>query len=107
MFAHHQESLDRIRVLLAARLSDNLVTMYAFGSRTRGDHGQNSDFDVLVIVKKRNPEVEAVSIDSFLEDEAENGVPFDPVIKSLASFELEREHHTPFYENVMRDGVMV
>lgn len=81
--------------------------MYAFGSRIRGDHDRRSDFDILVIVKKKNPKVEAVIIDAFLEDEAESGISFDPVIKSLASFELERKHNTPFYENVVRDGVFV
>lgn len=107
MFAHHRASLSRIGALLRERLVDNFVSMYAFGSRVRGDHDQRSDFDVLVVVKKRNPTAEAVIMDTFLEHEAESGISFDPVIKSLASFELEREHNTPFYENVVRDGVLV
>ena len=106
MFLHHKSSLSRISALLEARLSDNFAGMYAFGSRVRRDHDTNSDFDVLVIVKK-NPEVEAAIVDTFLDEEAENGMSFDPVTKSLACFELEGEHNTPFYENVVRDGVMV
>ena len=107
MFAHHKASLNRIGALLRERLGGNFVSMYAFGSRVRGDHDERSDFDVLVVVKKKKPTAEAVIIDTFLEDEVESGVSFDPVIKSLASFELERKHNTPFYENIVRDGVPV
>jgi predicted nucleotidyltransferase len=107
VFPHHKSSLGRISSRLAATLTDNFVGMYAFGSRVRGDHDQNSDFDVLVIVRNKNPKVESIIVDIFLEEEAENGISFDPVIKSLACFELEKEHNTPFYENVVRDGVMV
>ena len=107
MFTHHKKSLNRISALLKAKLPGNFVAMYAFGSRARGDHGQESDFDVLVIVEKRVPQVEVVIIDLFLKDEIENGMSFDPVIKTLASFELEKKYHTPFYENVIREGMMV
>ena len=107
MFPHHKAALGRIGALLRQRLGDSFVSMYAFGSRVRGDHDCGSDFDVLVVVKKRNPTTEGVIIDTFLEDEAESGVSFDPVIKSLATFELERKHNTPFYQNVVRDGVPV
>ena len=84
-----------------------LEGIYAFGSRVRGDHGAESDLDLLVVVAKRTPAVERAVIDSCVDEELRSGIPFDPVIKDSASFALERRYHSPFYENVSREGIAV
>jgi predicted nucleotidyltransferase len=81
--------------------------MYAFGSRARGDHDAWSDFDVLVVVRDRSPEIESGVIGIIVDEELEAGLNFTPVIKDVTAFELEKRHHTPFYENVTREGVLV
>lgn len=39
------------------RLGDRLHRIVLFGSRARGDAQDNSDYDVLIIVDRRSPEV--------------------------------------------------
>ncbi len=105
MFSHEKTALERISLSLKKKYPKNLVSVYAFGSRVRGDHASGSDFDVLVIVKNRSTEVEDAIVDVFVKEEMKSGLSFDPVIKSLSSFELEKRHHTPFFENIEQEGI--
>jgi predicted nucleotidyltransferase len=107
-----RQALARVAAAIRARLESGgddvrLEGIYAFGSRARGDHAGESDVDLLVVVGERTPEVERAVIDSCVAEELRSGVPFDPVIKNSASFALERRHHTPFYENIAREGIAV
>jgi predicted nucleotidyltransferase len=81
--------------------------MYAFGSRVRGDHMEGSDFDVLVIVHQRTVAIEEAIMEVFVEEEIRSGISFDPVIKTAHSFELEKQLHTPFFENIQKEGIQV
>lgn len=112
MYTPTRQALARVATTIRARLENNpgdvrLEAIYAFGSRVRGDHGGESDLDLLVVVGERNPEVERAVIDSCVEEELRSGIPFDPVIKDSASFALERRYHSPFYENVAREAIPV
>ena len=49
MYSHEKTVLEK---------EGNIVSVYAFGSRVRGDHAEGSDFDILVIVKNRSIAVE-------------------------------------------------
>lgn len=86
-------------------LSDRIVMAYAFGSRVRGDYKEWSDFDVLVVVKDKTPELEAEIISIFVDHEMKNGLSFTPVIKDIETFEMEKRFKTPFFENIMKEGV--
>lgn len=58
MYAYKKQILKRIAGKLKGRIPDRIVSIHAFGSRVRGNHDRWSDFDVLVVVKDRDPEVE-------------------------------------------------
>ena len=107
MYAHTRQAVTRVGAAIRARLKNDVGGIYAFGSRVRGDHAGESDLDLLVVVRQRSREVERAIIDSCVEEELGSGIAFDPVIKDSASFALERRYHTPFYENVSRDGIAV
>lgn len=81
--------------------------MYAFGSRVRGDHSGWSDFDILIVVRDKNPEIESGIVDVVVDEEMAEGVNFTPVIKDVRSFKLEEKHHSPFYERVTEEGVLL
>ena len=104
--------MTRVGAAIRARLESSraearIEGIYAFGSRVRGDHRGESDLDLLVVVAERGPEVVRAVVDSCVEEELRSGIPFDPVIKDSASFALERRHHSPFYENVSREGIAI
>ena len=105
VFEYARKSLEKISATLRKAFPDRIVSITAFGSRVRGDHTGESDFDVLVVVENRSPELEDRILSVFVEEEMRSGVSFDPLIKSLESFELEKRYGTAFYENITSEGV--
>ena len=105
MYNHERDILRNITARLRGRFAEKIRGVYAFGSRVRGDHDERSDFDVLIVVKDRTPEIESEIMDIFVEEELKSGVIFSPVIKDSTAFEKEKTFHTPFYENIQREGV--
>jgi predicted nucleotidyltransferase len=105
VFSHTRAALGRFASELRDTLPDLVVSVRAFGSRVRGDHRGDSDMDILVIVRRRTVEVERVIIDLCVEHERHSGVSLDPVIKDETTFERERRHHSPFFENVSRESI--
>lgn len=107
MFAYEKILLQRISDKLRREFPGRIDSVHAFGSRVRGDHDVWSDFDVLVVVKDKDPQLESAIIGIFVDEEMKAGASFSPVIKDRRAFELEKQHHTPFYDAVVREGVPV
>jgi predicted nucleotidyltransferase len=107
MYAHEKGSLGRITKSLREQFPNRITGVYAFGSRARGDHGEWSDFDILVIVKDRDPLIEEAIISSFVEEELRSGLMFTPLIKDQRAFEAEKRFNTPFYENLTKEGIVL
>jgi predicted nucleotidyltransferase len=107
MYAHQKETLRRISSRLRERFHEDIVSVYAFGSRVRGDHDERSDFDVLVVVKRKNPALEDKIMTIFVEEEIESGISFIPVIKDCGAFDLERKYNSPFYNNIKKEGIPI
>lgn len=107
MYAYEKSILNRITVSLRKQLSERIIAVYAFGSKARGDYGEWSDFDVLVVVKDREPLIENKIMGIFVEEEFRSGMIFTPVIKDLKAFENEKSLKTPFYENIMKEGILL
>jgi predicted nucleotidyltransferase len=105
MNAREREALNRIIKGLRKQFPRRIREVYAFGSKARGDHGEWSDFDVLVVVKDRNPSIEEAIISVFVDEELRTGLLFTPLVKDLKAFESEKKFSTPFYENLVREGI--
>ena len=66
MHFHEKRTLEKISSTLKKKLHGDIIAIYAFGSRVRGDHREGSDFDILVIVKNRTLKIEeTISIPIF------------------------------------------
>lgn len=105
MYKHEKKILEQIARVLRERLPEAIISIYAFGSRVRGDHGEGSDFDVLVVVDGKTPAMEKEVVDVFVEEEMKTGIAFAPVIKDIKAFDAERRFNSPFYQNIMNEGV--
>jgi len=105
MFSHDLKSLSLLSSLLRERMGADIESIHVFGSRARGDNDDRSDFDILIVVKDRNPSKEAAIIDTIVDFEMERGLSLTPLLKDAASFALERAHNAPFYRNIQREGV--
>lgn len=75
-----------------------------FGSQARGDQSSDSDWDILIIIDKDKVSLaENAAITYPLVMVGWNyGVEINPILYTKG--EWERNRHTPFYENVERDG---
>ena len=105
MYAHEKRALNGITKSLRERFPERVRGVYVFGSRARGDHSEWSDFDVLIVVKDRDPLIEEAIISCFVEEELRSGLIFTPLIKDQKAFEFEKRFNTPFYENLTREGI--
>lgn len=107
MFINEKNSLIRVTSQLRETFKERLKVVIAYGSRVRGDFHGESDLDVLVVVEGLSVDDEIKIIKFFSEEEDRTGIPYEPVIKSLAVFEKERLYKTGFYRNIMKEGVIL
>ncbi|MEJ5361745.1 MAG: nucleotidyltransferase domain-containing protein [Spirochaetota bacterium] len=105
MLPIEKEVLETISAILKNKFGSRVVGIYAFGSRVRGDFSFDSDFDVLIVVDNKTPEVEREIISIIVDEEMKYNLSFSPLIKDATSFEYEKLYHSPFYENVVKEGI--
>jgi predicted nucleotidyltransferase len=76
-----------------------------FGSRARGDARKDSDWDVLILLDKDR--VTPADIDEISYPIRELGWQIDEMINPImfTTKEWEAKSFTPFYKNVMKEGV--
>jgi uncharacterized protein len=107
MFAFEKKAIKRITEKMKKVLGTELITIIAFGSRVRGDFSQESDFDILVVVKKRT----FAAIDTinhlFMNEEEKAGIPFSVIVKGVDLFEKEKVYKTAFYRNIKEEGIVL
>ena len=100
--------LARVKRELQALYGTRLKRVVLYGSRARGDHGPESDYDILVVLEgpvERWPEQKKLcDLASNIEWEA--GGKGAPVALSLkAMTEEQMQQRTGFMHNVRLDGV--
>jgi len=105
MYTYPEEQLRHITRILKNRFPKRVLSVYAFGSRIRGEYHEWSDFDVLIIVRDKTPALETEIIGIIVDEEMKMGLSFAPVIKDIEAFEMEKKHHSPFYEAIMKEGI--
>ena len=105
MFTYEKKILGKIIGNLRERFHERIVAVYAFGSKVRGDDGEWSDFDVLIVVNNRDPSIEDEIMNIFVKEELKSGLMFTPLIKDQKAFESEKNLRTPFYENIAHEGL--
>lgn len=95
---------------LQEREGDNLLRVILFGSVARGDAGEDSDIDVLVLVKKGNgldllDRIVEISVEADLEA-GEYRTHLSPLAYGLEEFN-EKQYVIPFFRNIEKDGVVL
>jgi predicted nucleotidyltransferase len=53
--------------IVKKRLKNNLKKIILFGSHARGDYNDSSDYDILVIVDKKNKSIQDIILDACVE----------------------------------------
>ena len=114
----HNRELDEIRERLLyvfleklqKQESDNLLRVVLFGSVARGDAGEDSDVDVLVLVKDgKGLELLDRIVEASVEADLEAGEyrsHLSPLAYGLEEF-TERQDVVPIFRNIEKDGIVL
>ena len=88
---------------LRQRLGSHLQQILLFGSRARGDAHDGSDYDMLVVVDRRTPELRAMILEVESQLMEHYGALVATVLRSEA--EWQQTQGFPLARNIAREGV--
>ncbi len=94
-----------IKLIFGNALSKVIV----YGSYARGDYRDNSDVDVMILVKISDEEIKKYSnqvSDCAFEYFMEYGLDISPVVKNEEHFEYWVDN-LPYYRNVRKEGIVI
>lgn len=84
---------------------DSAAVVILYGSRAKGNEHTESDWDILVLTDYPvDLKMERKFRDNLYELELETGEPFSIFVYSKSDWNL-KQRITPFYYNVMQDGI--
>lgn len=96
---------QELKQILGCSLSKIIV----YGSYARGDYKDNSDVDVMVLVKMSEEEIRKIKNDIYdlvFDIEMSTGIDISPIIKNEEQYEYWADT-VPFYRNVRTEGVVI
>ncbi len=102
----HPEIIKTIQEILRRVAPD--ATAILFGSEARGDARPDSDIDVLILVDKEKISLQDRQTITFplYDVELDTGIIISPKVFSKQVWE-EQMSITPFYRNVMKEGILL
>lgn len=96
-----ENALRAFRERARAIGGDNLVRLALFGSRARGEGHEDSDLDVLVLLKRADRAQRRALLDAAADIDDETGLRLSPVVLDEASY----ARSWPLHDAVEREGI--
>lgn len=103
--AKEQKVLSQFKQLIVRSLENNLVSLQLFGSKARGDYNDNSDTDILLIVRKKEPKVEEIVYEIVIDLMLNSGIYLSVKIFDSAEFEKLNRIPTVFMQKVKQEAI--
>jgi predicted nucleotidyltransferase len=88
-----------------APIRERVSALILFGSRARGDNDPFSDYDVLVVLERKDRQIVDALYDATMEVLYKTGRLISLKIYRKTDFERSVALPTPFMANVLREGV--
>ena len=101
------EALEKFTGGVRSLLGDNLLMLKLFGSKARGDFSEESDIDILLVVKKISSKLRDRIFDLLLEIDLEYDPKISLVILSEYEYQRNTEMGSPFIDGIEREGVPI
>jgi len=103
---HRQQLLARIKQIVIADYPSSEIIL--FGSRSRGDHSESCDWDILILIDADVTETEKIVLhNKIFTIELETGELLNVIIHTKQEWHNPFMQATPFYERVVKEGVMI
>lgn len=98
--------LNSIRAL-GSKVLPHGAQLILFGSQARNDANEESDWDLLILLKNRHPKKDDFGTYAypFVELGWEYGTYFSPKVYTYS--EWNKRKGSPFYENIKKEGVIL
>jgi predicted nucleotidyltransferase len=100
-----QAALEDFVDAVRGSLGSEIIDVQLFGSKARGDAKPESDVDVLVVVRRDEPELIDALYDLLLDACLSYNVYISLKVFSEAEYERLNHPRTPFMQNVAREGM--
>jgi len=100
-----RQSLERFKAVLKSLVGDDLLSLRLFGSRAREEGTDESDLDVLVVLRHKDRALCRRIVEAALDVDLTFETNLAPTIVSAEEYEQNRRYNTPFYSNVERESV--
>ena len=107
MMVNINEALNRLKGKLAENFGAG-TEIFLFGSAARGEYGEFSDVDVLVLVSQEvDISLEEQVFDLAFEVGLEYDIVFGVIVYSRRFWKTPRAAVMPLYENINREGIRI
>jgi predicted nucleotidyltransferase len=105
LLANQDPIILEFATTVETKAGSELRQVILFGSRSRGEATQGSDYDYIVVVGKRRAELEEAVLDVAVDMLDRYGILVSPHIYSEVEWEEEKE--MPLGINVLKEGVLL
>ena len=102
-----QQWLDTYRKILDEQFPDLVEDIIIFGSKARGTATDDSDVDILLIIKEGDWQKKRTITHPGYMSSIETDVVPSFIVLTVDEWELHRKREAPFWRTVTRDGVTV
>jgi len=107
MKPEHERIVRAFKESITERFGGRVEKVIVFGSAARGEMGEESDIDVLVVVDRIDEKIESKIGDMAFEAGAEDRVLITPIVIGKGTYEDMLRERYPFIMNVEREGVAI
>jgi predicted nucleotidyltransferase len=103
--SREKAALSEFVARLREKYADEVMLVVLFGSKVRGDFDEESDLDVLVVVKDSDWRFrDEVALAAF-EPMLEHDTVITPLVIDLDHYQWLQRYHAPLYRNIQAEGV--